>query len=107
MRRNVFIAINPRCVSPETTHIFYTRKEAETAGKNYVIVEKIVDFDSKTANSPVFTTCYGKRTEWKSAEDAINFYREGADCSDGCERERYLNIVMKLMDGETDVDDQR
>lgn len=55
----------------------------------------------------VYTTCYGERKKWPSKDEAIAFFREAAAHSDGCERERYTNIVMKLYSGEYDVDDQR
>ena len=43
-------------------------------------------------------TCYGK-TEEMERKDAIKLYRECADCSEGSERERYVNILFGLMDG--------
>lgn len=50
-------------------------------------------------------TCYGK-TEMMERNEAIRFYREGADCSEGSERERYVNILFGLMDGLSEVSDK-
>lgn len=46
-------------------------------------------------------TCYGKTTTYKESERKaqIKEFREAADWSDGSERERYLNILLDLMDG--------
>ena len=51
-------------------------------------------------------TCYGK-TDVMERKEAMKFYRECADCSEGCERERYVNILFGLMDGLTEVSDDR
>lgn len=37
--------------------------------------------------------------------ELIEYYREGADYCDGCEREELLDIVEALEDGATDVSD--
>ena len=60
----------------------------------------------RATKARVYTTCYGTRKEWDSKDKAIAFFKEAAANSDGCERSRYVNILLKLMDGETDVDDQ-
>ena len=49
-------------------------------------------------------TCY-RQTETMERKEAIKFYREAIDCSEGCERERYVNILLGLMDGLKEVDD--
>ena len=49
-------------------------------------------------------TCYGK-TETMERNEAMKFYRECADWSEGCERERYVNILFGLMDGLKEVSD--
>ena len=54
----------------------------------------------------VSITCYG-RTEMMERKSAMKFYRECADNSEGAERERYVNILFGLMDGLTEVSDQR
>lgn len=51
-------------------------------------------------------TCYGE-TETMERKAAMKFYRECADCSDGSERERYVNILFGLMDGLSEVCDER
>lgn len=45
--------------------------------------------------------CYNAIEFWKSRKRAIDFYREAARFCDGCEAERYTNIVWDLMDGKT------
>lgn len=50
-------------------------------------------------------TCYGK-TETMERKAALKFYREAADCSEGSERERYVNIIFGLIDGLTEVSDE-
>lgn len=49
-------------------------------------------------------TCYGN-TEIMERNEAIKFYRECADHSEGSERERYVNILFGLMDGLNEVSD--
>ena len=51
--------------------------------------------------------CYGKEDIWKNREDAIRFYREGVACCDGSERERYVNVLMDLLDGKAVCTDER
>ena len=47
------------------------------------------------------TVCYGETKTWNNRQDAINFFAEGIACCEGSERERYVNIYFKLLDGET------
>ena len=54
---------------------------------------------SKQLREKVKITCYNK-TETMIREEAIEFYREGVMCCDGCEKERYMNILLQLLDGE-------
>ena len=56
------------------------------------------------AKDMVKITCYGK-TETMERSNAMKFYREAADWSEGSERERYVNILFGLMDGLSEVDD--
>lgn len=48
----------------------------------------------------VKTICYGREEIWDSKEDAIMFFLECMASSEGAERERYLNILVKLKSGE-------
>lgn len=96
-------------VCPDRIDVILDKNTIEPA--RYLRVdEKTIDIPEcllkKPKATPVYTTCYGQRDRWPSKEKAIAYFKEAAACSDGCERERYTNIVMKLMDGETDVDDQ-
>ena len=56
-------------------------------------------------NDEVEITCYGKKETMKRQE-AIAFYREAMEGSDGCEKERYTNIYLGLMSGATVVLDE-
>lgn len=50
-------------------------------------------------NNQVTVICYGRFKIWNNREDAIKFYMDGVYGCDGCEKERYLNIVFELMSG--------
>ena len=52
----------------------------------------------------VTITCYGN-TETRDRKDAIKFYSECAENSDGCEKMRYTNILVGLYAGLSEVDD--
>lgn len=47
----------------------------------------------------VTVTCYRKSTVWVTRNNAMAFYRDAMACSEGCERERYTNVFMDLLDG--------
>lgn len=49
----------------------------------------------------VTTICYGQAREWDNRWDAIDFFKEGVMACDGSEKERYTNILLKLLAGET------
>lgn len=55
----------------------------------------------KQEGTPVTTVCYGQERSWRSKQEAIDFFLEGIDNSEGSERQRYENIVLKLQNGET------
>jgi len=90
--------------------IFTDRKAAEDYASMFdgmKVIEKRISVEPPEPKKvPVTVTCYGNTENWPCAEDAIRYYREAANCSDGCERDRYLTIVSKLLDGQTVVDDQ-
>lgn len=56
-------------------------------------------------NNMVKVTCYGRTKEMKR-NDAIKLYKEGVECCDGSEKERYMNILIGLMDGKAEVSDE-
>ena len=99
-------------VCPNRIDVLLDKKKADK-DRYLRIEEKTIDIPdamltkSATKKSKKVTTiCYGKRDTWNSAKDAINYFNDAANNSDGCERERYLTIVSKLVDGETtDVSD--
>lgn len=99
-------------VCPNRIDVILDKKKADK-DRYLRIEEKTIEIPDAmlTKSAPkkskkVTTICYGKRDTWNSAKDAINYFNDAANNSDGCERERYLTIVSKLVDGETkDVSD--
>ena len=53
----------------------------------------------------VTTICYGQKQEWDDRWEAVDFFKEGVMACDGAEKERYTNILMKLLAGETECSD--
>lgn len=51
------------------------------------------------AKEDITTICYGRIDKWDSRVDAVKYFYECASCSDGAEKERYMNIMMDLMAG--------
>lgn len=49
----------------------------------------------------VTTICYGQKQEWEDRWEAVDFFKEGVMACDGAEKERYTNILLKLLAGET------
>lgn len=47
----------------------------------------------------IAVVCYGEIEYWNSRKLAMQFYREAMEACDGCERERYTNIFLDLLDG--------
>ena len=47
----------------------------------------------------VTITCYSETKRWDDRIDALHFYKQGVAASEGCERERYMRIVLQLMEG--------
>lgn len=45
--------------------------------------------------------CYNQIEYWGSRKNALDFYRKATRACEGCERERYLNIVWDLEDKKT------
>lgn len=52
----------------------------------------------------VKVTCYGQTKEY-TRKQALKEFREAIRCSEGSERDRYVNIVCQLEDGETECND--
>ena len=53
-------------------------------------------------SDPVTTICYGQKQEWDDRWKAVDFFKEGVMACDGAEKERYTNILLKLLAGETE-----
>lgn len=49
----------------------------------------------------VTTITYGKPQEWKDRKEAIKFFFEGVQECEGAERDRYMNVLTHLLEGET------
>lgn len=47
----------------------------------------------------VVTICYHKRQVWEKRQDAIDFFLEGMNHSEGSERERYTKVYLELLNG--------
>lgn len=52
-----------------------------------------------TQEEKIIVKCYGSEKTYNSRKEAIKEFREAAEWSDGCERERYMNILLDLYDG--------
>lgn len=50
-------------------------------------------------------TCYGRTEEWSDRNKAMAFYSQAIAETEGSERERYTNIYIGLMEGETNIRD--
>ena len=47
----------------------------------------------------VTTICYGQERKWDSRQEAVKFFLEAMENSEGAEHERYANIYLKLIFG--------
>ena len=54
--------------------------------------------NKKQLAEKVSILCYNE-IETMTREEALDKYRECVEYSDGCERERYVNIFFQLLDG--------
>ena len=54
-------------------------------------------------DSKAYTGCYGRMDIWNSKEEAIKFYRDCAYMSEGSEHERYSNIILDLLDKNSNI----
>lgn len=50
-------------------------------------------------SNTVTTVCYGIKREWKNREEAQAFFNEGVMSSEGSERDRYINVLIRLHEG--------
>ena len=48
---------------------------------------------------PIEVTCKGEVKKWRFKEEAIDYYQECANNSEGIEKERYSHIIEQLYDG--------
>lgn len=54
----------------------------------------------------VKTICYGKERTWDSVKEATVFFLECMTSSEGAEKERYYNVLLKLASGEKVCSDE-
>ena len=47
----------------------------------------------------VTTICYEQERKWDSRQEAVKFFLEAMENSEGAEHERYANIYLKLIFG--------
>lgn len=47
----------------------------------------------------ITTICYGRIDKWEDRAEAVKYFYGCALCSEGAEKERYVNIMMDLMAG--------
>lgn len=59
---------------------------------------KVKKVELKTQED-ITTICYGHIDKWKDRAEAVKYFYECALCSEGAEKERYVNIMMDLMAG--------
>ena len=45
------------------------------------------------------THCYGEIKEWANRDEAIKFFSEAIECSEGSEQSRYSSILVQLLEG--------
>lgn len=77
--------------------------DKELIESEHLIVNKVPEIK----DGEVHVTCYGTTEKWDSREKALAFYKKGVASCEGSERDRYLNIVVGLENGETYVSDMR
>ena len=56
-------------------------------------------------NDIVTIRCYYEERKM-TRKDALALYREGVESCDGCEKMRYMEILLDLMDGKNYCDDK-
>lgn len=54
----------------------------------------------------VTTMCYNTKKEWDERTQAIQFFKQAYECSEGSEQARYSRILIQLYDGETYCTDE-
>ena len=59
----------------------------------------------KEKDEVITVRCYYKEKSMTRAE-ALKKYREAYYCSDGCEKARYMEVLMDLLDGKDYCDDK-
>lgn len=47
----------------------------------------------------ITTICYGHLDKWDNRAEAVKYFFDCANASEGAERERYVNVMMELMAG--------
>lgn len=71
-----------------------SRKELKSIG-----ILDMKQIDKMMRLDKVVTICYRQKRIWSSRDDAIKFYTEGVMMSEGSEKDRYMNVLLKLQAG--------
>lgn len=56
--------------------------------------------------SKITIICYGKKEEWDNRDEAIYHFKECVVNSEGAERDRYVNILIGLLEGQVLCSDE-
>ena len=70
------------------------------------VLEKAIDLDMDEIEQlaslgECVTVCYNQATVWQSRELAAEFYLEAMLACEGCERDRYTDVLLDLMAGKS------
>lgn len=102
--------INEKYNHEEEDFIKATHPELKNYSWDYIINEESHKRRNtkKKVEGTFKVTCYDKTETFPESERAnqIKFYQECACMSDGCEKERYMNIYMDLTSGCKDCKDE-
>lgn len=82
-----------------------TKAECQTEARRYV-ARKNAEGERVMRKEKIKITCYGKTEIWADREKAKLFYLDCMANSEGAERDRYVNIYLQLMSGETECFDE-
>lgn len=76
------------------------------AWDNGSLLNVVYGVDKCKRLNTVKTICYGKEKTWDSVREATIFFLECMAGSEGAEKERYVEILLKLVSGEKVCSDE-
>lgn len=80
----------------------YQKKAEEYNKLSYEESQKLKEqyrIKKDVKNPKYFCTCYNKEHKFATKKDAVKFFTDAYNCSDGSEAERYANILVQLNSG--------